>query len=52
MCWQYGDPIVVGDIEIELGSDDYEALAALEEIVAGEYDGSEDVWATGAEFSE
>lgn len=40
MVWKYGDPIVVGGVELQVGSYDYDVWAELAEMVAGE-DGCE-----------
>lgn len=36
MSWQYGDPIILGETELEVGSDDYELWSELAEMIAGD----------------
>ncbi len=42
MSWEYGDPILLGDTELEIGSVDYNTWAELAEILTStEYDDEE-----------
>ena len=36
MSWKYGDPIVLGNTELEVGSDDYDVWAELAGIIGGD----------------
>ena len=38
MSWEYGDPIILGSTELEVGGDDYDKWAELAKIIGGEND--------------